>query len=32
MSPTGPGTQPRRASDGDAHNLQVQVARELVEL
>jgi len=32
MSATGAGTQPGRAPAGDAHSLQVQVARELVEL
>jgi uncharacterized membrane protein YidH (DUF202 family) len=32
MTPAGAGTHPERAHDGEAHNLQVQVARELVEL
>ena len=32
MTPAGPGTHPERAHDGEARNLQVQVARELVEL
>jgi uncharacterized membrane protein YidH (DUF202 family) len=32
MSPAGPGTTPASAPAGDAHNQQVQVARELVEL
>ena len=32
MTTGGPGTQPQRPQGDDAHGLQVQVARELVEL
>lgn len=32
MTAGGPGTQPQRPQGDDAHGLQVQVARELVEL